>query len=72
MNTIYIYIYIIYIYIYIYIYIHTHTHIIVPDGFTAVNKNPCIGKPSTKFMSGWAGDLTNVESKSRDLVLYAG
>ena len=41
---------------------------IIPDGFTAVNKNPCIGKPSKVFMSGSEGDLTNVESKLRDLV----
>ena len=35
-----------------------------------VNKNPCIGKPSKKFISDWEGELINVESKLRDLVLY--
>ena len=42
---------------------------IIPDGVT-VNKNPCIGKPSKKLMSDWEGELINVESKLRDLVLY--
>ena len=42
---------------------------IIPDGFT-VNKNPCIGKPSKKLISDWEGELLNVESKLRDLVLY--
>ena len=43
---------------------------IIPDGFT-VNENPCIGKPRKKFISDWEGELVNVESKLRDLVLYA-
>ena len=42
---------------------------IIRDGFT-INKNPCIGKPSKKLMSDWEGELINVESKLRELVLY--
>ena len=55
----YIYIYILYIYKSIDLYLYIHIY-----------KNPCIGKPSKKLMSGWEGELTNVESKLRDLVLY--
>ena len=41
----------------------------IPDGFN-VNKNPCIGKPSKKFVPDWKGQLNNVESKLYNLVLY--
>ena len=47
----------------------SNAYSIIPDGFT-VNKNPCIGKPSKKLMSGWESELLNVESKLCNLVLY--